>query len=434
MIPNNTIYEAGFKNQFFTIVVVSTSLIFATWSITRLIINLSKKEENQKKLNIFYQKCIDLLNYYLDDIKYIEKGFNYFLQFRNKQVYESVAVEDGLLKTCMKKNTIYCDEYYNKVVEKHKANKEKFSKVTIYLTLSNGMTLDYMPKYPWFWDGVELFNGIHPNEKKVYNINYLSPDYIPRFDLFMSENNTTMDKPIVNKIENVKSDEEAICIGSTSSQPSDEEKKLSTLLLTKTLNTPPPSTNNEESSHDGIIIINNQNQNQDFIYNKNDSNNNNDNNNNNNNIEVSIKKEKEEVLLIPIPFEEIKEVKEIKKINIEPKENHHKTQLKQSKSMSQMKKNVNEEKKSLHSSLTKSKSLPNLKQKNNSKKQKYLKKLKHKKQPKIIYPSIPVNPNLSFTPLYEKDIKESKINSRVKHEDMETIYKKLKTEIYQKSK
>jgi len=69
MIPNETIYEAGFKSQFFTIILISSSLILTAWSLTKLIINLSKNEENQKQLNHVYQKCIDIINYYLDDLK-----------------------------------------------------------------------------------------------------------------------------------------------------------------------------------------------------------------------------------------------------------------------------------------------------------------------------------------------------------------------------
>jgi len=69
MIPNNTIYEAGFKSQFFTIVLISSSLIFAVWSLTRLLIKYSESEENQKQLNFIYKKCLDILNYYLDDFK-----------------------------------------------------------------------------------------------------------------------------------------------------------------------------------------------------------------------------------------------------------------------------------------------------------------------------------------------------------------------------
>jgi len=424
MIPNNSIYEAGFKNQFLTGVVISVSLFFATWSLARLIISLSKEEENKKKFNIFYQKCIDLINYYLDDLKYIEKGINYLLKFRHKQVYESIAVEDGLLITCTKKSTIYCDEYYKKVIEKQKANEEKFSEVTICLTLCNGVTLDYMPKYPWYWDGVELFNGIHPNEKKNYNHNYLSPEYVPRFNLFMSEdnNNVTMNKCILNKTENVKTDQEAINIEqniSTSSSASDEEKKLTTLMLTKTLSNP---TSVDEGCNDENNIIIYQNQNQTFIYNENDS------SNSNNKIEISFKKEMKEELHCPISIYEPKQNDDIlTTLKIKSTEDH-KTQLKM---------NIYEEKKPLPSSSKQSKLLPNFKQNKNSKKQqkqKYIKKLKHKKQPKIIYPSIPVNPDLSFTPLYKKDLKESKLNSRVKHEDMETIYKKLKIEICQKSK
>ena len=69
MIPNETIYEAGFKSQFFTIILISSSLILTAWSLTKLIINLSKNEENQKQIYLIYQKCIDIINYYLDDLK-----------------------------------------------------------------------------------------------------------------------------------------------------------------------------------------------------------------------------------------------------------------------------------------------------------------------------------------------------------------------------
>jgi len=69
MIPNDSIYEAGFKSQFFTIVLITSTLFLTVWSLTKLIINLSKNEENQKQIYLIYQKCIDIINYYLDDLK-----------------------------------------------------------------------------------------------------------------------------------------------------------------------------------------------------------------------------------------------------------------------------------------------------------------------------------------------------------------------------
>jgi len=69
MIPNNSTYEAGFKTQFFTIVLMSSILIFGAWTLTNFIINISKNEENQKKINKLYQKGLDYLNYLFEDLK-----------------------------------------------------------------------------------------------------------------------------------------------------------------------------------------------------------------------------------------------------------------------------------------------------------------------------------------------------------------------------
>jgi len=404
MIPNNTIYEAGFKSQFFTIVLISSSLIFAVWSLTRLLIKYSQSEENQKQLNLLYKKCLDILNYYLDDFKYVEEAINYLQKkYRHKQVYESVAVEDGLLEPIRSEpKTIYCDEYYAKVVKKHKSNKNLYSDVSIYLTLSCGVTLNYIPKYPWFWDGVELFMGIQPNMKPMYNYGYLSPDYVPRLNI-EEPNSITL----VCETNNVETEREAQNNLLTLSESSDEEKKLSTLLLTK---------NNSLSTISipsvPVITTNNNNNGNNEIEKGNVSTETKENCNVNNNI-------------TPIPQD------------LKPKDNKPIPEIPESKSQLKHSKSVSHISKEKHPiSVRKSKSLPNLNEdKKSSKrqqKQKFLKKLKHKKQPKIIYPSIPVNPNLSFVPLYKKN--ESKIERRVKHSDMENTYKKLKYEMQQKSK
>ncbi|ORX56632.1 hypothetical protein BCR36DRAFT_280255 [Piromyces finnis] len=408
MIPNNTIYEAGFKSQFFTIVLISSSLIFSIWTFTRLIIKFSQNEENQKQLNILYQKCLDILNYYLDDFKFIEEAIKYFQKnYRHKQVNESIAVEDGLLKPCTKKDTIYCDEYFEKVVQKHKSEKNKYSDVSIYLTLTNGVTLNYIPKYPWYWDGVELFMGIQPNIKQVYNYNFLSPDYVPSLNIVKPNDSN---KNLVYETKNVETEKEAQTKNQyslTLTEPTDEEKKLSTLLLTKnnTINT---------ISISSIPVVNT------IIS-----------NNENNEIEnVSVPIETKEtknmtndIIIIPQNYKI-----ESNSISLDLKNS-----LKHSKSISY----ISKEDQSV--SIRKSKSLPNLNEEKKSsskqlQKQKFLKKLKHKKQPKIIYPSIPVNPDLSFVPLYMKDLNESKIERRVKHSDMENTYKKLKFEVQRKLK
>jgi len=391
MIPNDSIYEAGFKSQFFTIVLIISSLILTVWSLTKLIINLSKNEENQKQVYLIYQKCIDIINYYLDDLKYLEEAINYIhKKFRHKQVYESVAVEDGLLTPCFKKETIYCQEYYNKILKKRKADEELYSPVSIYLTLTDGTTLDYIPKYPWYWDGVELFVGIQPNIKMVYNPNYLSPEYVP--DLNLKSSCTTSSPKVyeINETINVKADLEARSIDQNvtiSSQTTNEEKKLTTLLLTK--NNSLETTFNESS----LLIISTENE---------DKNHQEIKEQNQRSFEKlnSNKKEENENILETFSSEN-KEVKEIPDTL---------PSIKKSVSIQ----NINKNKKSSPK---------------HQQKRKYLKKLKHKKQPKVIYPRIPVNPDLSFIPLYKKNLNESRIKSRVKHADMENTYKQLKVEI-----
>ncbi|OUM58150.1 hypothetical protein PIROE2DRAFT_21398 [Piromyces sp. E2] len=411
MIPNNSIYEAGFKSQLFTIVLISSSLIFTVWSLTRLLIKYSKNEENQKQINNLYQKCLDILNYYLDDIKYVEQAFNYLQRkYRHKQVYESVAVEDGLLEPCVKKEitkekTIYCEEYYSRVVEKHKLEKNVYSDVSIYLTLTNGVTLSYVPKYPWYWDGVELFMGIQPNMKPIYNYEYLYPGYVSNLNI-VEPNEINL----VCETNNVKTEKEAQNKNQNTlplSKPIDEEKKLNTLLLTKN-----NSLNTTSEPSIPVIIANNHSNNG-----KGD----------NENISVSIETKENNNINDNIVIVS----QDNKSKNDKPISKNDKPLLKHSKSTTL----ITKEKPSI--SVRKSKSLPNLSEDKNSsskrpKKQKFLKKVKHKKQPKIIYPSIPVNPDLSFVPLYKK--RESKIERRVKHSDMENTYKKLKVEVQLKSK
>ncbi|KAG4104256.1 hypothetical protein H8356DRAFT_1270798 [Neocallimastix lanati (nom. inval.)] len=433
MIPNNSTYEAGFKTQFFTIVLMSSILIFGAWTLTNFIINISKNEENQKKINKLYQKGLDYLNYLFEDLKYIENAIKFFQKnFRHKQVYESVARENGLLPPYIeeKPKTIYCAEYYQKVIEKQKSAKELYSDVTIYLTLSNGMTLNYIPKYPWYWDGVELFTGIQPNSKKIYNPEYLSPDYVPMFNIF-DDNNNNNNFFLGYKTQDVKAEQEAIehNINNTNSS-SEDEKKLSTLLLTKN-----NSLNTNTSSFSPVLLTINENnceetKNQETIHVEIDT---------NHNIDIPVEKENKD-LFVSVPSE----------YSIENfKENESKNNLKLSNSPSQIQANnetkikhyirptksttnLNKEKmssikeNSSSSPLRKSKSLPSLKNKDkDQQKQKYIKKLKHKKQPKIIYPSIPVNPDLSFVPLYKKNFNDSKLISKVKHSDMENTYKRL---------
>jgi len=443
MIPNNTIYEAGFKSQFFTTILITGFLIFGVWSLTNLLINISQEEENQKRINNLIQKGLDILNYYLDDLKYIENTIKFFRKnITHREVYETVAVENGLLPPIVeeKPKTIYCEEYYKKVLEKQKANKELFSNVTIYLTLSSGITLNYIPKYPWYWDGVELFTGIRPNEEKIYDQRYLYPGYIPKINV-INENINYFNN---YKTQNVKAGQEAEWISqdlSSSQQNYDEEKKLSTILLTKnnSLNIKIPSVSpfiltinevdNTEINNNNPIQ--NQNQNQKDVHTKNDT---------SNDITVSFEKEDKNLLVSISPESSLNSREYEAKVennlissnsilksqtNSDIKIERH-VRLSKSTSHLKIEKVGSLKEKSKSSILRKSKSLPNLDNKSkNQQKQKYLKKLKHKKQPKIIYPSIPVNPNLSFVPLYKKNLYESKVKSRVKHSDMENTYKKL---------
>jgi len=333
-------------------------------------------------------------------------------------VYESIAVEDGLLAPCIKKNTIYCQEYYNKILEKRKADKELYSSVSIYLTLTDGTTLNYIPKYPWYWDGVELFTGIQPN-MKIYNPNYLSPEYIP--NLIKSTFNMNSSQVYeTNKTNNVKADIEASSVKQnsiSSSQTTEEEKKITTLILTK--NNSLEITFPEYSSL--IISSNKEDINHNKIQNK---------INEQNPLVISSNKEDINHNKIQNKINEQNQNKKFKELNDKKEENKN---IIPSFSSSSKTKDVKITPDALPTINQPKQNITNVKKSppKHQQKRKYLKKLKHKKQPKIIYPSIPVNPDLTFVPLYRKNLNESRLKSRVKHADMENTYKKLKIEIQQ---
>jgi len=190
-----------------------------------------------------------------------------------------------------------------------------------------------------------------------------------------------------NKTNNIKSDLEASWIEQnsiSSSQPTDEEKKITTLTLTKNNSleiTFPEYSSLVISSNKEDINDQNQKNLQKLNSNKKEE---------NVNIIESFSSKTKDVKITPDALPSIKKPKSLQNI----------TNVKKSPSKCQQKR-------------------------------KYLKKLKHKKQPKVIYPSIPVNPDLTFVPLYKKNLNESRLKSRVKHADMENTYKKLKVEIQQ---
>ncbi|ORX78150.1 hypothetical protein BCR32DRAFT_295200 [Anaeromyces robustus] len=55
-----------------------------------------------------------------------------------------------------------------------------FSSVTLVLTTGNHQKLSYFPRFPWYWDGVELFNGISINPRPFIHPNYLSTFWKPK--------------------------------------------------------------------------------------------------------------------------------------------------------------------------------------------------------------------------------------------------------------
>jgi len=259
--------------------------------------------------------------------------------------------------------------------------------------------------------------------KKIYNINYLNPEYITNL------NTNTTSISMVNKTKNVETVQEANNKEqniSPLSQTSDEEKKLTTLLLTKnnsletvnhTLTTIVNTYEKPEDNNEGILVTIDS-----FT---------------NSNILMNNEEEEDKTISISKPDSFEYETNKTKPVSKSPSiissvNNNKKPKIKHSKSTSHI---INEKQ---SSSLRKTKSLSSITENKKSspkyqQKQKFLKKLKHKKQPKVIYP-IPVNPDLSFVPLYKKNLNETKIKSRVKHADMENTYKKLKFEIQQKSK
>ncbi|ORY63737.1 hypothetical protein LY90DRAFT_668206 [Neocallimastix californiae] len=63
----------------------------------------------------------------------------------------------------------------------------QFSSVTIVLTTGNQKELPYFPRYPWYWDGVELFAGITIQPKPYYHPNYLSLNWKPSKNIINSK-------------------------------------------------------------------------------------------------------------------------------------------------------------------------------------------------------------------------------------------------------
>jgi len=104
-----------------------------------------------------------------------------------------------------------------------------YSSVTIILTTCNRKELSYFPRYPWYWDGVELFNGISVRTKPFYHPNFLSISWRPRKkDLIMSPPSPVITNIIDNAITTTSS------ISSSSSNESDNNKLNFTLALTRT--------------------------------------------------------------------------------------------------------------------------------------------------------------------------------------------------------
>jgi hypothetical protein len=87
--------------------------------------------------------------------------------------------------------------YYEQNAKKYntlEANFEKdlqFSSVTIVLTTGNQKKLPYFPRFPWYWDGVELFTGISIRPKPFYHPDYLSINWKPKKNFIKSNDKTT---------------------------------------------------------------------------------------------------------------------------------------------------------------------------------------------------------------------------------------------------
>jgi len=85
--------------------------------------------------------------------------------------------------------------------------------------------LSYFPKYPWYWDGVELFNGISIHPKPLYHPNYLSITWKPkRKEIDNSSSLISSTSPLRNKDSPTRS----------ASINDEKNKKNFTLSLTRT--------------------------------------------------------------------------------------------------------------------------------------------------------------------------------------------------------
>jgi len=107
-----------------------------------------------------------------------------------------------------------------------------FSSVTIVLTTGNRKELTYFPKYPWYWDGVELFNGISVRPRPFYHPNYLSVSWKPRHDVFSMDSSSVINK-LVSTTSSGKQSNHSSSSSSTSHE-NDKNKRNFTLSLTRT--------------------------------------------------------------------------------------------------------------------------------------------------------------------------------------------------------
>jgi len=100
-----------------------------------------------------------------------------------------------------------------------------YSSVTIILTTCNRKELSYFPKYPWYWDGVELFNGISVRTRPFYHPNFLSIAWRPRKnDYNLAAPSPAITNTIITTTPSV----------SSSSNENDNSKLDFTLSLTRT--------------------------------------------------------------------------------------------------------------------------------------------------------------------------------------------------------
>jgi len=133
-----------------------------------------------------------------------------------------------------------------------------YSSVTIQLTTCNRQELTYFPRYPWYWDGVELFCGISVRTRPFYHPDFLSVAWKPRIsDVFMMTPSPSLPSPSITKTTNTTTITATTATTTTTTTTTTKTTKTTTAIVpasssSSTSSTKPLSTHESENESNRV--------------------------------------------------------------------------------------------------------------------------------------------------------------------------------------